>query len=85
MRGSNGLSELFVASTVIAAGSDLALHCNGDLFEMRAVAEGVPTLTGPSAKRFAAACACAFQCRPYDKEEALQLLALVSGGESPAV
>jgi beta-N-acetylhexosaminidase len=63
------------ARAVIGAGSDLALHCNGDLEEMHAVAAGVPALSGRAAERFAAACACTLRTEPYDKAEALQLLA----------
>jgi beta-N-acetylhexosaminidase len=37
---------------VIAAGSDLALHCNGDLAEMREVATAAPALDGPALRRF---------------------------------
>jgi beta-N-acetylhexosaminidase len=73
------------AEAVIGAGSDLALHCNGDLAEMRAAAAGVPTLEGRTAERFASACACAFQCQTYDKEEALQLLADLMGERTPIV
>jgi beta-N-acetylhexosaminidase len=73
------------AEAVIAAGSDLALHCNGDLAEMRAAAEGVPPLSGRSAARFAAACACIGRSEPYDKEEALQLLAGILGAGTPVV
>lgn len=73
------------AEAVIAAGSDLALHCNGDFEEMRAAAEGVPSLSGRSAARFAAACACIGRSEPYDKERALQLLAGVLGAETPIV
>lgn len=73
------------AEAVIAAGSDLALHCNGDLDEMRAAAEGVPVLGGRAAKRFAAACSCIDRLEPYDKEEALQLLAGLQGQQTPAV
>lgn len=40
---------------VIRAGSDIALHCNGNLDEMHAVAEGAPTLTGRARVRFEAA------------------------------
>jgi beta-N-acetylhexosaminidase len=36
---------------VIRAGSDLALHCNGNLAEMRAVVEGVPVLAGKALER----------------------------------
>lgn len=73
------------AEAVIAAGSDLALHCNGDLDEMRAAAEGVPALDGRAAERFAAACSCISRIEPYDKEEALQLLAGLQGQQTPAV
>lgn len=73
------------AEAVIAAGSDLALHCNGDMDEMRAAAEGVPALSGRSAERFAAACACIARNDPYDKRRALQLLADVLGEQTPTV
>ena len=73
------------AEAVIAAGSDLALHCNGDLAEMRAAAAGVPALDGQATKRFAAACAYAFQCQSYDKAEALQLLSELTGERTPGV
>ncbi len=73
------------AEAVIAAGSDLALHCNGDLDEMRAAAEGVPVLSGKAAQRFAAACACVGRQEPYDKSRALQLLARVLDQQTPLV
>lgn len=73
------------AEAVIAAGSDLALHCNGDLDEMRAAAEGVPALAGRAAERFAAACSCISRIELYDKEEALQLLVALQGQQTPAV
>ncbi len=41
----------------IAAGCDIGLHCNGDLAEARAVAEGAPVLAGRSLERAAAALA----------------------------
>lgn len=62
------------AEQVIAAGSDLALHCNGDMAEMVQVASGVPQLEGLAAARFARACALAGQCQAYDPAEALALL-----------
>jgi beta-N-acetylhexosaminidase len=43
------------AETAIAAGCDIVLHCNGDLDEARAVAEGAPVLTGRSLARADAA------------------------------
>jgi beta-N-acetylhexosaminidase len=39
------------AEAVIEAGSDLALHCNGNLAEMREVVEGVPKLQGKALER----------------------------------
>ena len=46
------------AETAIAAGCDMALHCNGNLAEMQEVAAAVPILTGEAARRAAAALAC---------------------------
>lgn len=40
------------AEAVIAAGSDVALHCNGDLAEMQQAAAGVPALNGRALERF---------------------------------
>jgi beta-N-acetylhexosaminidase len=45
------------ARKVIAAGTDIALHCNGKLDEMRAVAEAVPALDAAREKRLAKALA----------------------------
>ena len=70
------------AEAVVAAGSDLALHCNGDLDEMRAAAAGVPQLQGRAADRFAVAWACATRRDAYDKAEALQLLASLGRADS---
>lgn len=39
----------------VAAGCDMALHCNGDLVEMSAVASRAPELTGRAAERARAA------------------------------
>jgi beta-N-acetylhexosaminidase len=41
----------------LAAGCDLVLHCNGRLDEMQAVAGQASELTGPAARRAAAALA----------------------------
>ncbi len=53
------LSGGFRARTeaALAAGCDVALHCNGDLAEMRAVAEGAPVLAGKAKRRAGAALA----------------------------
>jgi beta-N-acetylhexosaminidase len=58
------------AEAVIRAGSDLALHCNGDLAEMRGVAEGVPPLAGKALQRFERALAAACHTEPFDHDEA---------------
>lgn len=42
---------------IIEAGCDIVLHCNGDMDEMRAVAQAVPELTGKAARRCASALA----------------------------
>jgi beta-N-acetylhexosaminidase len=46
-------------SGAIAAGCDIALHCNGDLDEMQAVAASAGTLAGPALARADAALAAA--------------------------
>ncbi len=63
------------AEAVIAAGSDVALHCNGDMDEMRAAAEGVPTLKDMAATRFARAFAVTRKIKSHDAKEAEEMLA----------
>jgi beta-N-acetylhexosaminidase len=54
-----------------AAGCDVALHCNGDMAEMQAVAEGAGPLKGRSTERAAAALArIATPAEPFDAAEA---------------
>ena len=43
------------ATASMAAGCDVALHCNGDMPEMTAVADAVPTLSGAALRRVDAA------------------------------
>ena len=43
---------------VIAAGTDVALHCNGQMAEMSDVAANVPALEGLAALRFEAGVGC---------------------------
>jgi beta-N-acetylhexosaminidase len=45
------------AAGVVAAGCDVALHCSGDLAEMRAVAGAVPCMSGEGEARLAGAMA----------------------------
>ena len=63
------------AESVIRAGSDLALHCNGDFAEMCAAAEGVPQLAGKALARFKRAHAVTTRSEEFDESEAIWLLA----------
>ncbi len=54
----------------LAAGCDLALHCNGKMEEMAAVAVASPALEGPALRRFEAALAALKQPEPFAREEA---------------
>jgi len=51
-------------------GSDVALHCNGDLSEMQAAAAGVPALAGRALERFAMALAVIKKARAFDSAAA---------------
>lgn len=77
------------AQAVIAAGSDIALHCNGDLAEMSAVAEHVPELTGNAFERFERALGITrSQGQPFDIELAetlLNRLLAQAGGQAESV
>lgn len=50
----------------LAAGCDMALHCNGKMDEMRAVAEAAPELAGEAARRAEAALARRTPADPLD-------------------
>lgn len=66
------------AEAVIAAGSDVALHCSGDLAEMEAAAAGVPVLTGAALRRFTAAIGVVNRSpAPFDRMAAEAALAAV--------
>lgn len=62
------------AEASIAAGCDVALHCNGKLSEMRAVAAGVPALEGDACKRFEAAIKVTKRCEQFNRAEAVGVL-----------
>lgn len=78
------------AAAVIGAGSDVALHCGGDLAEMQAVAAGVPALSGRPQRRFEACIAITRHVDPFDQATAeaalarVVALAAVSGGPAAA-
>jgi beta-N-acetylhexosaminidase len=54
----------------LAAGCDMALHCNGNLAEMQAVADAAPELAGVPARRAAAALAARRAPGPLDLKAA---------------
>ncbi len=66
-------------SAVLAAGSDLALHCNGVLTEMEQVAAAAPALAEDALRRFRAALAVLGHSEPFDSVRAETQLALVLG------
>jgi beta-N-acetylhexosaminidase len=61
---------------VLAAGSDVALHCNGVLAEMEQVADAAPALSGDALRRFGACLSVLKRREPYDSGRAEQQLAL---------
>lgn len=90
--GMKALSGSFVdrAAAVIRAGSDVALHCGGDLAEMEAVASGVPALQGAALRRFEQCLAVTRRSEAFDQAAADSALARVlaiaaaSQGHHPA-
>ena len=70
------------ARASFAAGCDLALHCNGNMEEMMAVAAVAPNLEGTALKRFEAALAQLREPQAFDREAAedarLDLLAAMA-------
>jgi beta-N-acetylhexosaminidase len=67
------------ARGVIEAGCDLALHCSGNLDEMKEVAGAVPPLNGIAAERFANARAHLRAPEPFDAAEAMALVTEAAG------
>ncbi len=65
------------AAALFDAGLDLALHCNGDLAEGRAVASATPPLAGLSLERARAALATLHRPQPLDVEAARGQLASI--------
>jgi beta-N-acetylhexosaminidase len=72
------------AESVIGAGSDLALHCSGDLPEMLEAAAGAGVLKGRARQRFDTAINITKATRPFDSAAAeaqlAQVLAIAAGG-----
>lgn len=67
------------ATGAIAAGCDIALHCNGNLREMQEIAEVVPELRGKGLKRFEEAVGVTREIEPLDTGRAEALLDRVAG------
>jgi beta-N-acetylhexosaminidase len=68
----------------LAAGCDVALHCNGDLAEMRAVADAAPELAGAAARRAEAALAARQAARPLELAAARAEFARMMDGVTSA-
>lgn len=67
----------------ITAGCDVALHCNGKMHEMTAVAEAAPLLAGPALTRANAVDTARPVAQPVDIAASLQrIVALASEGEN---
>jgi beta-N-acetylhexosaminidase len=73
------------AKAALAAGCDVVLHCNGDMAEMKAVAEGVGALKGRAAQRATAALArIPRNVEPLDVAEAVARFEAAFGSRSAA-
>ncbi len=70
------------AEAVIAAGCDVALHCNGVMAEMEAAAAGVPDLAAHAQKRAMAAFQTIAPGAPFDVAAAESRLAQVFAGHT---
>lgn len=67
------------AAAVLAAGTDLALHCNGQMAEMEQVASAAPILAGKAADRYARAMAVTTAQAPFNMAAAESCLQRVLG------
>ena len=72
------------ATVALAAGCDLALHCNGNLAEMTALAAAIGPMTGASAARFARSLAARRAPEPADSAVLLAELEAMLAGERAA-
>jgi beta-N-acetylhexosaminidase len=73
------------ARDVIAAGCDVALHCSGNLAEMREVGRAVPPLEGLAAERYARARDMLVDPQPFDIAQSLALVTEASGTQIAAI
>jgi len=73
------------ARGVIEAGCDVALHCGGNLDEMKDVARAVPPLEGIAAERFAHARSLLREPQDFDVAEAMALVTEAAGTQVAAL
>ena len=73
------------ARGVIEAGCDVALHCGGNLDEMKDVASAVPPLEGIAAERFARARSVLREPQAFDVAEAMALVTEAAGTQVAAL
>ena len=72
-------------AAALAAGCDIALHCNGKLDEMKEVAANSPQLSGPALRRAEAALAARRQPKPLDVAAARAEFARMIGSSGASV
>jgi beta-N-acetylhexosaminidase len=70
------------AEAVVAAGSDVVLHCNGDLAEMEQAAAGATVLAAAALRRYRRCLAVVGAARPFDRNEAETTLSEVLAAEA---
>ncbi|MEO1282452.1 MAG: beta-N-acetylhexosaminidase [Pseudomonadota bacterium] len=68
------------AASALSAGCDIALHCNGKLHEMEAVAEVCGPMSGVSVARFKTAFGTTKKIAGFDQNAAMECLAKVLAG-----
>jgi len=68
------------AADSLAAGCDLVLHCNGDLGEMKQIAEAARPLDAEGLRRYHGALDMLGAPEPFDREAGLAELAALTGG-----
>ena len=73
------------ARGVIEAGCDVALHCGGNLDEMKQVAGAVPPLEGLAGERFAHARGCLDEPQAFDAADAMALVTEAAGTQVAAL
>jgi beta-N-acetylhexosaminidase len=67
------------AAAALVAGCDVALHCNGDLDEMREIADASPSLTAKARARLDRALAMLTPAQPFNRATAHLRLAALTG------